>query len=536
MPTVAQSSPVVQGARLTVSRIMAVAVASERGLVVEQALRKPIQESLEELIRIALGFVAAAPTPQGLWEFERSVAELLRRVGRLVLQCVLNQLEPKDACQVPSRLWRDSAEFSRKGCQTRHRAGVACLFGMLDLWRWSYEPLSEEREAGLRSIAPLVEQLGIVGDKVTPALAEVIGRLAQERSERSVGEFLQREHDVQLCAKTVCHVRDAVAQGISKHLQEQQVRLLLDAVREGQWQGQVVLSVGRDGIFVPLRGVQNDRWKEAAVGTVSVYVKPRRGKARRLCTVYLGQMPKPGQEELSDNLTALLSQVLSDDSARDLRLVYVTDAGHHPQDYFQRILQNMDDPQRPGKKLAWTWVVDFFHACGRLNQFADALFHDAATATAWVRRMRHLLKHEPNAVHKILHSAIALRPKSLRGKAKENYETAYNYLLNHRGGMDYVAYQKKHLPIGSGVTEAACKTVFTQRFKCSGMIWGRDHDYDHRDPETVLSGARSVLTLRLAVLSRVWPAVFHAYLATKNAAAKSLTSALSGLTFGVESL
>ena len=523
MPSVSKSSPAVKGTRLTVSQVLVIAAASEHCLAIEQLLRQPLRESLDELIRIVLRFVAASPTPQGMWEFERGVADLLRRAGCIVTQYAINQFEPEDACQMPSRLRRGSEEFSRKGCQTRHRGGVACLFGMIELRRWSYEPLSEEREAGLRSIAPLVEQLGIVGGKATPALSEVIGRLAQERSESSVGEFLEREHGVQLCAKTVCKIRDAVAQGISEHLHEQQVQLLLEAVRAGRGQGQVILAVGRDGIFVPLRGVQDDRWKEAAVGTVSVYVKPRRGKTRRLCTAYLGQMPKPGQEELSDNLTALLQQVLLDDSARDIRLVYVTDAGHHPQDYFKRVLQNMDDPQRPGKKFAWTWVVDFFHACGRLNQLADALFHDAATAIAWVRRMRHTLKHEPNAVHKILHSAIALRPKTLRGKAKENYEAAYNYLLNHRGGMDYAAYRKQHLPIGSGVTEAACKTVFTQRFKCSGMIWGRDDDFDHRDPDAVLTGARSVLTLRLAVLSRVWPAVFQAYLSTTTATAKSLT-------------
>ena len=29
-------------------------------------------------------------------------------------------------------------------------------------------------------------------------------------------------------------------------------------------------------------------------------------------------------------------------------------------------------------------------------------------------------------------------------------------------------------PIGSGVTEAACKTIFTQRFKRSGMKWKLD--------------------------------------------------------------
>ena len=37
--------------------------------------------------------------------------------------------------------------------------------------------------------------------------------------------------------------------------------------------------------------------------------------------------------------------------------------------------------------------------------------------------------------------------------------------------MDYVGYRRRGLPIGSGVTQAACKTVFTQRFKRSGMRW-----------------------------------------------------------------
>jgi len=40
--------------------------------------------------------------------------------------------------------------------------------------------------------------------------------------------------------------------------------------------------------------------------------------------------------------------------------------------------------------------------------------------------------------------------------------------------MDYQGYRRRGLPIGSGVTEAACKTVFTQRFKRSGMRWSRE--------------------------------------------------------------
>jgi hypothetical protein len=64
------------------------------------------------------------------------------------------------------------------------------------------------------------------------------------------------------------------------------------------------LSVGRDGIFVPLRhGIA----QEGATATVSVL--DRQGK--RLGTVYLGQMPESGQGTLTDQLSGLLREVLS---------------------------------------------------------------------------------------------------------------------------------------------------------------------------------------------------------------------------------
>jgi len=37
--------------------------------------------------------------------------------------------------------------------------------------------------------------------------------------------------------------------------------------------------------------------------------------------------------------------------------------------------------------------------------------------------------------------------------------------------MNYAFYRNQHYPIGSGVTEAACKTVIKQRLCCSGMRW-----------------------------------------------------------------
>ena len=48
---------------------------------------------------------------------------------------------------------------------------------------------------------------------------------------------------------------------------------------------------------------------------------------------------------------------------------------------------------------------------------------------------------------------------------------AYQYLNKYKAYMDYQEDRRLGLPIGSSITTAACKTVFTQRFKQSGTSW-----------------------------------------------------------------
>jgi hypothetical protein len=68
--------------------------------------------------------------------------------------------------------------------------------------------------------------------------------------------------------------------------------------------------------------------------------------------------------------------------------------------------------------------------------------------------------------------------------------------------MRYQSYRRQHLLIGSGITEAACKIVFTQRLKRSGMSW-------------TISGSQVILNLRVIWLSGVWADVHQRYLASK---------------------
>ena len=57
------------------------------------------------------------------------------------------------------------------------------------------------------------------------------------------------------------------------------------------------------------------------------------------------------------------------------------------------------------------------------------------------------------------------------------------YFNNNAHMMNYPELKARNLPVGSGVQEAACKTLIAGRCKCSGMSWLRP-------------GGQSVLTFR----------------------------------------
>src|SRR5437667_10742516 len=106
-------------------------------------------------------------------------------------------------------------------------------------------------------------------------------------------------------------------------------------------------------------------------------------------------MPEPGQETLSDQLTALLTAVLTEWHKRGQkapRLAYVTDGGHHPQEYYDKVLRRMADPWHEGQVLAWQWIVDFWHACGYVHELAEALFGTGARACGCFRKGRRWLR------------------------------------------------------------------------------------------------------------------------------------------------
>ncbi len=63
---------------------------------------------------------------------------------------------------------------------------------------------------------------------------------------------------------------------------------------------------------------------------------------------------------------------------------------------------------------------------------------------------------------------------SLKSKSKiEAVNKIITYYHNNNDRMQYKYYLSMNYPIGSGITEAACKVIVKQRLSCSGMRWTR---------------------------------------------------------------
>jgi hypothetical protein len=448
---------------------------------------------ITRIARLIVAFRAAELTPSACHLFETQLQAALRELGRIILEWTYNHLEPDDPHLMPNH-FRWDGDWYRRRAKTPNRS-VATLFGTITLWRYLYQPIHGIE----RSIFPLEIRLGLAAGHATPALAERVAHAAVDSTQGTVLSDLKRDHAVAWSVATLRAVIAVTWDGMTPQFQAAQVAQVL------AWLGQAdasrgsrkpVLAAGRDGVFVPIRGEES--YREAATATLSVYDRA----GQRLGTVYLGRMPEPGQGTLSEQLTGLITDVLARWSGPVPRLAYVSDAGHHPTEYYERVLKPMRHPCRPGESLEWEWVIDYYHASQYIHDLSEALFRDARQAHAWARKMCRWLKSKPRAINRILHSAAAIRSRRIVVGRAAAYRKAYGYLRDHIRHLDYTEYRRNHLPIGSGVTEAACKTVFSQRLKRSGMAWSEE-------------GGQRIVDLRVIHLSGVWSQVHQSYLQSK---------------------
>ena len=148
-----------------------------------------------------------------------------------------------------------------------------------------------------------------------------------------------------------------------------------------------------------------------------------------------------------------------------------------------------------GAKDNWTFlerhttsqIIDFYHTCTYLGNVGQAVIPKKQRAQ-WIEETCHTLKHTAGAAQAIYEQMQGYLTRTLSAPKRQAVSAAVTYFENHGHQMAYAQAVAQHIPIGSGVTEAACKVIVKQRLCGSGMQWKE-------------AGASVVLTLRCLAYS-----------------------------------
>lgn len=114
------------------------------------------------------------------------------------------------------------------------------------------------------------------------------------------------------------------------------------------------------------------------------------------------------------------------------------------------------------------FILDFWHASEHLREFAKVLIpSDEKRRKTQADDWCHTLKHQGGAA--VLRELRTLDLSNATPAAVESHRLLTGYLGNNQHRTDYPRYLARGWQIGSGMIEAACKTVVGQRLKESGM-------------------------------------------------------------------
>jgi hypothetical protein len=240
------------------------------------------------------------------------------------------------------------------------------------------------------------------------------------------------------------------------------------------------VAVSLDGVMVPMRDGERQAKRQRAaaeekhlrgpcghqeVGCATLSFYNRYGM--RLRTLRLGRMPEKKKQTLKAMLKAELTAILCE--RPDLRIVKVADGARDNWTFLSAELPRGHE------------IVDFFHAAEHLHAALAAAYGETSTkCQVQFAKLRHVLRHETRGATKVIRALIHLRDSHRRS---QKIAAELGYFRHNRQRMRYAGWARRKLPIGSGVTEAACKTLVTQRMKRSGMRWRHD-------------GGQAILTFR----------------------------------------
>lgn len=270
-----------------------------------------------------------------------------------------------------------------------------------------------------------------------------------------------------------------------------------------------VLAASLDGANVPLRehGVKRGRpgerpckqentsqrttYKNAMVGSVTYYGAVPEGQKSpaRLASRYLARMPEDRAPSFKTAFERALDEAESM-APDDIAKVLVCDGARGLWNYIEG----------NERFVGYEKILDYFHALEHLSALSAALFgKKSSEGTKWYDKYREKLLNEDIAAHAILRSAEYYLAHNKRSKAERaDALREHTFFQRNKHRMTYANFRRRGLPIGSGIVEAACKSIVKSRLCRSGMRWTR-------------TGGQHILNLRAPIKSGRWDDFWNAY-------------------------
>jgi len=379
--------------------------------------------------------------------------------------------------------------FLNKGKSTKE---IVTTLGKIDVSRSYYQ-----HRSGGNSLFPLDVKLGVKGEMLMPDVKEIVLFSCAYNTPEESSRLLEK------CSFIKIHptqIKRAITS--TNEFVEAPSSDIMDNVRQSETAPvSEIMACSLDGVNVLLNkagkkmGRPTERpakertppssYKNAMCGSITHYsTTEEKGKKMpvRIGSKYIARMPEDRYPTFKREFEKELKAAALSPSM--VKLV-ITDAHKSISGYLKEN-SAFDGYQR---------IIDFYHASEHLSHMAEAIFgKKSAGAQNWYKKYREILKNGQQGVSKLIRSAeYYLGSLPLNKSAKKEARKHLGYFKKHREFMQYAVYQEKGWPIGSGVIEAACKSVVKQRMCRSGQRWST-------------KGGQGILNLRSIAKSNRWDA------------------------------
>jgi hypothetical protein len=395
--------------------------------------------------RTPTGFTVQFEVPYGssMLDSEEVIQQRLNEAGVLATAEVLGRFDTDG-----SPITVGDTKLTSKGKLLKE---YQTPYGVAPVDRYVYQS-----SRGGKTYCPLDRNARIVVSS-TPRFAKMVSHKYAEFGSARVIKDLAENHGRSVARCFVQDVADAVA--------------AVAMAKEEDWEYEppapegptATITIGMDGTCLLMC---KGGWRETMVGTIGLYD----AEGQRQQTIYLAATPEYGKTTFLDRMEREIERVKS--AYPGARYVGLADGAKGNWEFLGRHTE--------------VQVIDFWHAAEYLSDAADVLFaRQPGAKRPWLESSCHRLKHEPGAARQLIRDLKRLAAEKGVTLDHPEIEAAITYFTNQSraGRMDYPPLVESKIPIGSGVTEAACKVLVKQRLCGSGMKW--------KEP-----GAAAVLSVR----------------------------------------